>query len=201
MCVLLNGFDALLPCTCSWALGQNRRRRMGVVCRDWSASKTAEDLKGSGTNLLLVPKKIVCSVMIMYVVGRHWLNDRYDNFKDVVFPFSFKNKQKIWVEEMIWWIEFRREGRDAPDSETSACTARLSSEITIGTWHLLVWACDLHKVAVRSDQPDYILNIVFLLTRELGLFLNIRRVVSFLLQPHFWQLAVNPHPHCRGTLQ
>ena len=28
-----------------------------------------------------------------------------------------------------------------------------------------------------------------------GFFLNIRRVVSFLLQPHFWQLSVNCCPH------
>ena len=69
-----------------------------------------------------------------------------------VFPFFSKTNQKL--EAMIRGIEFRREGRDAHESETSACTARLSSEITIGTWHLLVWACDLRKVAVRSDQPD-----------------------------------------------
>jgi len=39
--------------------------------------------------------------MIMYVVGRHWLNDRYDNLKDVVFPFSLKNKQKIPGDDLM----------------------------------------------------------------------------------------------------
>jgi len=47
---MLNSFDALLPCTCSCALGLNRRRRMGSMQR-LIGGKTAEDLKGSGTNL------------------------------------------------------------------------------------------------------------------------------------------------------